>query len=154
MKRIRLGNRGNKPIKYALIDDADFPLIDPYYWHLDKDGYAQTQINGKRMLMHRLILDAPRHLVTDHKDHNRLNNRRNNIRLATRGQNAANRRCYGSQQYKGVKPAFKKWQAEITCNERTIYIGTFGTKQEAAVAYDAFALQLFGEFARTNFKYV
>jgi hypothetical protein len=80
---------------FAEIDDEDFELIKNSNWSLSKRRsgiYAQASIGGKLQSMHRVILgltDSP-NLVVDHKDGNGLNNKRNNIRACTIGQNNQN----------------------------------------------------------------
>ena len=94
-------------------------------WYLDKDGYAITRY-GKRL--HRLILNAKKGEIVDHINHNKLDNRKENLRIVTKQQNAQNRKkqC-------GV---FKrndsgKWQAQIMVNYKNIKLGCFNTYQEA-----------------------
>ncbi|GAI88609.1 unnamed protein product, partial [marine sediment metagenome] len=107
--------------RIALIDDKDFLLISEYKWYANKIGdtyYAMTHIkkNGKRetLLMHRLILNVPEKMETDHINHNGLDNRRSNLRLATSQQNNFNRKNIdgSSSQYKGVywNKSRRKWR--------------------------------------------
>ena len=105
--------------------------------------------------MHKIINNAP---MIDHEDTNGLNNQRHNLRSASYRQNSMNRNksSHGtSSQYKGVHfgKRERKFIAQIKVNEKLIYLGTFDITQEkaAALAYDAAALEHFGEFARLNF---
>jgi hypothetical protein len=75
--------------KYAVIDKIDLSLISKYKWNYHY-GYASATINGKLVYMHRLILNAPKHLQVDHKNGILSDNRRSNIRLCTRSQNQMN----------------------------------------------------------------
>ena len=105
--------------------------------------------------MHRLLLNAPRHLIVDHRNHNGLDNRMHNIRLCTYAENAQNRRpCRGSlSRYKGVSWDRNQncYQAHIQLNGKSIKIGTFKSEIAATKAYDKKARELFGEFAYLNF---
>ena len=102
--------------------------------------------------MHNMILGTPKGLHTDHKDGDGLNNQRSNLRLATPSENGANR-LVGSNNtsgYKGISQKDKKWGAQITKNQKIVYLGRFETKIEAAKAYNTAAKKYHGEFARLN----
>lgn len=151
----------------ALIDDVDRDIKDGV-WHAvasNKTFYAiqNIQINGEWVTtarMHRLILQRvlDRPLIddelVDHVDHNGLNNRRENLRLATRAQNSANQgiRSNNTSGMKGVSKDKRsgKWYAYITANRKLMHLGTFHSKTEAAIAYNTAALQHFGEYAYLN----
>lgn len=155
----------------ALIDDADVELISRYKWHalsgkkhpkrVFRAGTTVT-INGKRkmVLMHRLLLGLehgdPRQ--ADHINHDQLDNRRSNLRIATQTENVRNR---GPQKAKAVpfKGVFKSppknkktpFQAAIVADGITYGLGRFATAEAAARAYDTKARELHGEFAYQNF---
>ena len=106
------------------------------------DGVRKTQY------MHRFlmgVLDSTTDV--DHKDHNGLNNRRNNIRIATHADNMRNRKKVG---FKGVRFRKGKWYARITVNRKEISLGHFLHLQDAANSYDIAAKKYFGDFAYTN----
>lgn len=89
----------------------------------------------------------------DHIDQNRANNRIDNLRLATRSQNGANRGKTTKKtlsRYKGVSTHGSNYRAYIKCNQQRIHIGTFSSQELAAEAYNTKALELFGEFASLN----
>ena len=149
--------------KIALIDDKDFPLISEYKWRACKNRdtyYAMAHIrkNGKRtgLLMHRLILNAPKEMETDHINHNGLDNRRSNLRFATNQQNSFNQKINkkksSSSEYKGVSwnKRDKKWYAQIYIDYKLHYLGYFDDEQDAALAYNEAAKKLFGEYACLN----
>lgn len=147
-----------KPGKTVLIDEIDIPLINHYKWYVDQDDTVIAngpQVNGKRTVLklYRLIMNAHCGEWVDHVDHNRLNNTRSNLRIATRYQNSCNRQMGRNNAigYKGVQLHGRKWRADITVNGKTTYIGLFQTKEEAARAYDNAAYRHFGEFAKPNF---
>lgn len=149
----------------AVVDDDDGTLVVPYRWHArrGKNGvwYAGTNVRKpgggwRAVKMHRLILDAPKGVLVDHRDGDGLNNRRANLRFATNAQNQQNGRKKGaSSQFKGVTLCrwrrTRQWQAQIQVNGRKKNLGYFAEEEDAARAYDAAAREAFGEYARTNF---
>lgn len=145
----------------AYFDAADAALVSGYLWRLDH-GYAVAGVyrgvHARRpvenVYMHRLISGAVRGQFVDHRDRNRLNNTRGNLRLCDRRQNAANsaKRAGCSSAFKGVSWSRERklWEARIQASGRGRTIGFFASEVEAARAYDAAALVEFGEFARLN----
>jgi AP2 domain len=152
--------------RVALVDDSDFALVMQYRWciwehhrtgRLPVGPYAQTTVRRKgrpqlSLLMHSLITG---YAETDHRDGDGLNNQRSNLRDASHHrQNMANRRkgLRGSSQFKGVSwfAPSRKWKAQIRSDGRHRYLGLFVDERDAARAYDAAALELWGEFARLN----
>lgn len=139
----------------ATIDAADAEMVAASGpWYASSDGYATHRANGKPVvLMHRLILGCASDLEVDHIDGDPLNNRRANLRPATRGQNRQNTRPkkHGTSRFKGVtrlrRMGAARWQAAI----KSRFLGTFSTEDDAARAYDQEARRLFGPFARLNF---
>lgn len=116
-------------------------------------------VNGKRptQTLHRLILSRMlgRELTckeeVDHRDCNPLNNRRSNLRLATKSQNMMNRGRFSSNTsgFKGVtKRATGKWRARIQVNGLREHIGDFDTPEEAYAAYCEAAKEKHGKYAR------
>lgn len=78
----------------VLIDDEDLEFLSQYNWYLIKGrhtNYAATSINGRAVIMHRIINKTPTHLVTDHINRNGLDNRKSNLRSVTKSMNALNR---------------------------------------------------------------
>jgi len=107
--------------------------------------------------MHRLILNTPKGMLTDHKDGDGLNNQKSNLRVCNHSQNNSNRKVrVGKCGYMGVKlenrwrnPYYYAW---IRGDGRQIYLGIFKTPEDAARAYDEAAKKYHGEFANLNFK--
>ena len=148
--------------RVALVDDRDFDRLSQYNWQVairNHTAYAAMDIGGrrnrKRIYMHRMIMDAPDNMTVDHINGDGLDNRRENLRLATRQQNVANRlrtRKQTHSKYRGVFLAANKrlWFAQIVADGQSIYLGSYRTQREAAIAYNEAALQHFGEFAYLN----
>lgn len=138
----------------AIIDTTDFERVSMHHWYAQFDPtvngfYAARWSKGKQIGMHSFITG---YCITDHRDGNGLNNRRNNLRECTAQQNNHNRgkRCISSSKFKGVSwhKRIQRWQASIRKDEKLIHLGYFGKEEEAAAAYRTAALELFGEFAR------
>lgn len=139
--------------KIALIDDEDFDLVSQFTWHAFR-GYKNLfyAANKKhRLLMHRLVLGAKIGEKVDHKNGNSLDNRRENLRIATTSQNAANWK-HRDGKFKGVclEKRTNTWISYIKKDGKTTYLGSFALPEEAAQAYDDKAKELFGEFASLN----
>lgn len=154
MQRIALSGRLGAGL-FALVDDADVPLVTPYSWSVipaKHTMYAKAWIRGEGRVtyMHILIMGRP---YIDHWDGDGLNNQRANLRPATQSQNLANKRFRpgGTSRFKGVYRGAHAWIALITVDYRKRHLGCFATEEEAARAYDAAAREAWGEFARPNF---
>ncbi len=148
----------------AVIDAADVHLVDGYNWcaHLDRrsDGtiravYAvRTAYDGiKRLIrMHRIIIDAPHGFEADHISGDGLDNRRANLRVATKSQNIRNqgKQSTNTSGFKGVSfsRATGKWQASIGVDAKQRYLGVYNTPEEAHAAYARASAELHGEFGR------
>lgn len=139
---------------YAYVDTADYEWLSRWKWHMSS-GYAVRFSRGRMVFMHKMILDAPTGMVVDHKDGNRVNNCRCNLRVCTPLQNARNRRRSGrtGSQFKGVYYAkrLKKWYAKWWYKARNRRLEYFDTETDAARGYDLAAVRWFGEFACLNF---
>jgi len=90
--------------------------------------------------------------LVDHIDGDKLNNQRDNLRVATDSQNVCNKRMQRNNTtgYRGVQKSGKKWSAGIDVNGIHTHLGVFATPEEAAQAYDVAALHYHGEYARLN----
>jgi hypothetical protein len=143
--------------KVAIVDVADYEWLSQWKWCANNQHGIWYAVRAKRpelIRMHRVILDAKAGQIVDHIDGNGLNNRRANIRLCTSHQNSMNmsRQTRGSSRFRGV--AWQKtqnvWVARIRDGEKLLYLGRFSDEVKAALAYDAAAQRIFGEFARLN----
>jgi len=145
--------------QFALVDDDKFDNLIHWKWTYDaSNGYAVRNDKGRRVYMHRQIMNLGSDQEADHINRNKLDNRVSNLRVCTSGQNKANRRLQtnsttgykGVSQIKGMKLR-KPYAAYIKSGGRKFHIGLFATKEEAAQAYDKKAVDIFGEYAVINF---
>lgn len=141
---------------FALLDVEDYDHVCRSKWYAHWTGfcyYAARAVNGKFVYLHRFLMGALPGEHIDHRDRDGLNCCRMNLRRATPHQNNCNRGKgrNASSQFKGVDKRAAGWRARIRAGKQ-ISLGTFATEEEAARAYDAKAVELFGEFARLNFE--
>lgn len=151
----------------AIIDDEDHERVSRYKWHAviqfrsdnSRRVYAARGVrkdNGEfvKQYLHRFISDTPDGMGTDHINGNTLDNRRVNLRGCTNAENARNRprRISSSSKFKGVSRVrgYDRWRAYIKCDGVKKHIGYFDSEEEAARAYNNYALSLHREFARIN----
>ena len=159
------------PGSAIIVDAADVAFVVANRWSVSmvqkpdtaaerRKFYAirKDRVDGRNrtVYLHRALLGVTdRRIQVDHENQNGLDCRRENMRIATRQQNAQNRRgnVGTSSRFKGVcwHKRYGKWQASITHNNRQIYLGLFADEIDAAMAYDAKARELFGDFACLNF---
>lgn len=163
MKYIPLGGKYGVG-KHAIVDDADYETLSAHKWYVMKNGYATRTIdlgrlNGKKrtraMTMHRQLMGEPT-LLVDHCNNDRLDNRRSNLRLATKHENTMNRVLHknSSTGFKGVffrkECPNKPYYARVGMDRKYVHLGYFKHPEEAAQAYNTKAKELFGEFALLN----
>lgn len=146
--------------KQAIVDAEDYDFLMQWKWSAGKSTsgnfYATRSIyepgSKTSVLMHRVILGSPAGLQVDHRDGNGLNNTRSNLRLATPAQNNRNRRrsSVNRSGFKGVcwHRERRKWRAQITINNKSVHLGYFSSREEAANTYKNAAIETYGEFAR------
>lgn len=135
------------------IDPEDAIKVAPYRWCICGAGYWHTRMGDKFVMLHRFIMDAPDGVEVDHINHDRLDNRRANLRLCTHSQNGMNGGIrQHSSQFRGVSwdKVNQKWIVHIKIGGVQCHLGRFKTEQEAADAYDKRAKEVFGDFARLN----
>lgn len=141
----------------AIVDDFTHKFLSYFTWR-NVNGYAvRSRIDGadppdakQTISMHRDLMNNPPEEI-DHINGNTLDNRYENLRLATRSQNAQNRRRKKNKDLpKGVTldRATGKYCAKITCDKKTQVIGYYATAEEAHLMYKMKAMELHGEFYR------
>lgn len=163
MKQLKLtGKYGTD--KIVLVDDEDFLKVCDTKWALTKLGYPlkTTFENGKThatrkaktVYLHRVILSAPKGMVVDHINQDKLDNQKSNLRIATHGQNHLNQGLQknNTSGYKGVvwAKSKNKWASRLKVNGKNLFLGYFEKPLSAAIAYNLKAKEVFGEFALLN----
>jgi len=149
--------------EWTLLDQKDYYRFANIKWSLGghkKNFYAMGGIRNKDgefeiVRLHRAIMKPPKRRVVDHRNGDGLDNRRENLRIATKAQNAFNNRKRKNTTSRFIGVYFKKssglWVACIWYRKRRIWLGYFESEIEAARAYDRAALKYRKEFARLNF---
>ena len=146
----------------AIVDDEDYERVAEFKWHavVTETGLVRPRRNSTKECqqteLHRFILEPKDGEFVDHINGDTLDNRRANLRVCNKSQNAANTPKTGKKthsKYKGVSYLnhAKKWLAYIRVNYKQKHLGYFTKQEEAAKAYDIAAEENFGEFARLNF---
>lgn len=146
----------------ALVDDTDYSLVSQFKWSFDGRYARRSEYpSNKKIYLHRFLLGVSGFYQTvDHINGDKLDCRRSNLRVATRGQNNTNTRLVrknNSSGFRGVSKMLEvygwngRWKAQIQGGgEKNRFIGSFKTKEEAARAYNEAAKKLHGEFAVLN----
>jgi len=153
----KVTNINNEQPLTWLMDIEDLPLLDKYKWGKNHEGYISRHArnsNPRTIFLHRVVMNAPGGTEVDHRDGNKLDIRKQNLRLCTCAKNSLNKGARGNNTsgYKGVSwhPTTGKWRALIAVNRRQISLGLYYDKKDAARAYNAAALKYHGEFAKLN----
>ena len=157
MKYIILRGKYAEGIK-ILVDNDIYKKHGHLSWQRLKNNlahkdriYARRTEKGKTVLLHRLILNAPPELEVDHINGDMFDCRRTNLRLCTHAQNQQNKNKKRTTiGFKGIRRHHHRWVARIIKNGKEFHIGSFINEEQAAVAYNQKAKELFGEFARLN----
>lgn len=146
--------------KCALVDDEDFERISTYRWNLLRCRnimYAQCHLTDRTVLMHRLVMNAPKGMNVDHRDQDGLNNQKSNLRVCTHTQNLQHmaKKITARSGFKGVhcnpaKYPINPWSARIQVLGKRLELGQYPSAELAASAYNNAAVKHFGQYASLN----
>jgi hypothetical protein len=147
----------------TIVDEEDFGWLSEFNWFItgiDKGNaslyYARRNakiINGTRspaVMMHVAIIGRKPGFVTDHKNENGLDNRKENLRICLQSQNTARRKWGPRRSSSGYRGVSQNGDGNWYVRASYDYVGTFATELEAAIAYNRFAREKYGEFASLN----
>lgn len=143
----------------TIVDDDCFDELNRYKWYYSSRGYAVRNSStgkGKRtkIFMHSVVNNTPEGLQTDHINMNQLDNRRENTRTVTNQQNQFNQssRKNTSSKFKGVcwHKRDRIWTAQTIHYGKHIHLGYYKNETDAAIAYNIYATEHFGDFAKLN----
>lgn len=152
MKEIKATNSD----KIIFVDDEDYEKANSMTWAVTNEGYARRnvwlgKVDGKRkyakLYLHRFLTDAAKGLDVDHINHNRLDNRRSNLRVVSRVINLLNKTI--SPNHKSGVHGVKQnksgtWTASISIYNKPKHLGTFKTKEEAVERRKQFEKEKYG----------
>jgi hypothetical protein len=138
MKRIELTTG-----QFTLVDEDDFWTLSIHQWSLGSGGYARRTVGYKTILMHRVIMKTPEGMITDHINGDKLDNRKENLRVTTRLVNSLNTDRLWSHNTSGVRNVQyykknRKWGARVKRNQKHIFLGLFESKDQAVSRVKAF----------------
>ena len=150
--------------EWTILDQKDYCRLCNLKWHVGGNGnnyYAIRDVKKgnyriKIISLHREIMNAPAGLLVDHRNNNTLDNRKENLRLATHSQNQFNKRKTTKEtasRFIGVylEKESSRWFGRIGVNGKRKWLGYSDNEIEAAKTYDRAAIKYHGEFAHLNF---
>lgn len=150
--------------EFAIVDDENFEYLNKFKWYAIRYYkhhcfYAVRRDGGKTILMHREVMQTPKGMVTDHIDHNGLNNQKNNLRICSHADNIRNsaKSIIGTSKYKGVSVKIvgkhKYYRGRIFLNGKEV-VRTFPYTHDGEIMaskfYNEQAKIHYGNFANIN----
>lgn len=157
MKRIELTQD-----QYALVDDEDFEYLSQWKWFAHWSDFTQSFYaqrmdgkfpNRKVIVMARVIMNTPEGMKCDHKNHNTLDNRKNNLRNATNTQNNMNSRTYKNNKLEEkhiCKLPDGRYKVQIYKGGKRVFSREFSTLESAISERDLQVQKFHGEFQYTG----
>lgn len=133
-----------------LIDTADLDLVMQSMWCVSATGYIVSRRNGRVAKLHRLLMGEPKSSVVDHKNGDKTDNRRSNLRITNNKENCRNMKIKktNTSGFPGIRVRESgNYQVRITVNRKELHIGTFRSFDEAKEARIKAERKYYGEFA-------
>lgn len=146
---------------FAKIDDVDFNSVSKFKWRSLKTKYGKfyavrsryrdSDMRSDTIYLHRFIMGEPAGMDVDHKNNDRLDCQRLNLRVCTRRQNLQNRSGARKNSLSGVRGVCyhrtrERWVAQIQVDGKNRTLGYFPSKELAAACYAEANKKYFGEF--------
>lgn len=141
---------------FALVDRCDYESLVKIPWSRNDQGYVITSVGcggdkTRHIRMHRMIMNPPDDVLVDHKNQDRSDNRRSNLRLADKSQNGCNRGVQRNTK-SGLKGAHYhkqtgRWCAKITKDGASLFLGIFDTPEQAHEAYKEASRKIHKEYS-------
>lgn len=134
-------------------DKEDYDLIKEYTWSINDQGYVISNPLGKHIRMHLIVMGRDGNndgKDVDHINHNRKDNRKENLRIIEHYQNITNCKTY-SNNTSGRKGVYwdksrNKWMALLTYNQKTYHLGRFDNYEDAVLAREKAEKEIHGEY--------
>lgn len=136
-----MANTGNE----CMIDKDDYERIKDFYWYED-NGYARATVNGKKVKMHRFILNPSGGMFVDHINHNTLDNRKKNLRIVTPAQNSMNTKPRSDHGGVSWCKLTNKWHAQISVGGKNISLGRYADIGSAIAARKNAEEKYYGQY--------
>lgn len=132
------------------IDNDDIQKVKEYKWRINNNGYVVSNSKNRTCIfIHRIICNTPDGMFTDHKNNNKLDNRKKNLRIVNKHQNNINRKGLNKDNTSGFRGVYKdrnnRWFARITIYKKVISLGSYKTIKEAIKARQKGEVKYLGE---------
>jgi len=141
---IVLYNKYCQEVAKTKIDKEDLSKTKQHKWGIDGKGYSVSRINGKMIKLHQFIIGKKDGYTIDHKNRDKLDNRKQNLRYCTISQNLMNRKSKGFYWHVSTS----KWMAYITKDKKMINLGLFKNKDDALEMRQSAEKAIFQQYAK------